>query len=165
MSVVSAERENEATQIQNSKLWKYLQTFTFSAMCPQSGRMNCCLSPFHIWEGNQALHIWPFLCFHSLLARETPVDIKNIIFRWRVGNSWVRTFRLGSGWVSGKSLNLSLSVWFVHLSGEEFLPAQFSWLYNGAARQLQLPEARQLIMERCFGFCHHHRWFKTFSRS
>lgn len=62
------------------------------------------------WGRNQALHIWPFLCFCSLLARETPVDINNILCRWRVDNSWVRTFRLGSGWVSGKSLNLSLAV-------------------------------------------------------
>lgn len=141
MSMVWDEREHQATQMQSSKLWKYLQTFIVSAMCLQSGRMNRCLSPFCIWERNQASHVWPFLCFYSLLARETPVDI-NIICRWRVGKSWVRTFRLGSGWVSGKSLNLSLSVWFVHLSGEEFLPAQFSWLYNGAARQFQLPAAR-----------------------
>jgi len=142
LSVASEEREHQATEMQNSKLWEYQQTFIVSAMCLKSGRMNHCLSPFCIWEGNRALHIWPFLCFYSFLARETPVDINNIICRWRIGNSWVRTFRLDSGWVSGKSLNLSLAMWFGRLSWEEFLPAQFSWPYNGAARQFQLPAAR-----------------------
>ena len=108
--MTSDKREHQATEMKVCKLWKYQHNFTASAMCLQSGRMNHCLSPFCTWGRNQALHIWPFLCFCSLLARETPVDINNILCRWRVGNSWVRTFRLGSGWVSGKSLNLSLAV-------------------------------------------------------